>query len=88
MNTKKTYPSADPLHATPEALAQPRRTLSARALWSLVAVLVLMLIAGLAFLASRRAARPLKTIALSEAQVGSQVLSQVGDVLESLPPSG
>jgi inhibitor of cysteine peptidase len=47
-----------------------------------VAALVLVLIAGLAFVVSKPAGRQLKTITLSEPQAGSQAVLQVGDTLQ------
>src|SRR5690242_839751 len=82
MSTKKNYTSADPLHLVPDAPTQRRSLLSARALWSLAAVLVLVLVAGLAFLLSKPAGHQLKTITLSESQAGSQAVLHVGDMLQ------
>jgi inhibitor of cysteine peptidase len=46
-----------------------------------VAVLVLVLIAGLTFLVTKPGAQQLKTVTLSEPQAGSQAVLQVGDML-------
>jgi len=82
MNTKNSSTSTDPLQVAPDAPTQRRSLLSARALWSLAAVLVLVLIAGLAFLLTKPAGRQLKTITLGEPQAGSQAVLQVGDTLQ------
>jgi inhibitor of cysteine peptidase len=82
MNIKKSYPSTDPLQVAPDTAAQPRSLLNARALWSLVAALVLVLIAGLAFVVTKPAGHQLKTLTLGESQAGSQSALQVGDMLQ------
>ena len=82
MNTKNSYASADPLQVAPDAPTPHRSLLSGGALGSLVAVLVVVLIAGLAFLITRPAGRQLKTLTLNEPQAGSQAVLQVGDMLQ------
>ena len=82
MNTNKSYRSADPLQVAPDAPTQPRSLLSAPTLWSLLAVVVLVLIAGLALVVGNPAGRQLKTLTLGEPQAGSQAVLQAGDMLQ------
>ena len=82
MNAKNSSTSADPLQVVPGTPTQGRSLLNARALWSLVAVLVLVLIAGLAFVVTKPAGHQLKTLTLGESQAGSQAVLQVGDMLQ------
>jgi inhibitor of cysteine peptidase len=92
MNTKNSSTSVEPRQVASNAPTQRRSLLNARAIWSLVGVLTLVLVAGLAFLATKPAGRQLKIITLGEPQAGSQAILQVGDMLqvnlESNPSTG
>ena len=82
MNTNTKSSSVDPQRAAPNAPAQRSSLLSTRMLWSLVAVIILALIAGLAFVVAQPGGHQPTTVTLGEAQAGSQSSLYIGDMLQ------